>query len=445
MKDLLLKFEAGYVMKVLIVDPSRVVVSTLSMVFGRYGIDSSFVKCGRDALKLLEHEQVDLICFAYELGDMNGIDMFISARVKKLLHHHQPGLMFASTHQKNIVDRALEAGVTECFSKSNLPQLEKFVENFAASSHTRIDGSVLLVEDSSSAVIFYRRTLENMGLSVESCRSAEEAAILIEHQNFDLVISDYVLAGVETGFSVIRAVRDLPGRKSMTPILAISAFENTARKVEILRNGANDFVAKPVVTEELEVRVTNLITLRKLMRRLESQHEAMKLIAMRDQLTSLYNRHYLNSVLPGLVEDSQVRKQPLALMMIDIDHFKEINDVHGHRTGDQVLELVAGAMQRFFRSDDVVVRLGGEEFVVILPNVQLVQAHCRAEELRSNIESLLPCNIPVTVSVGVTVLAGDESYEELFSRADAAMYQSKMNGRNRVEVNAVATQPPNHD
>lgn len=420
-------------MKALIVDPSRVVVSTLTLLFGRYGIDSSFVKCGQEALNLLEHEQVDLICFAYELSDMNGIDMFISARANKLLHH-QPGLMFASTHDKSVVGRALEAGVTECFSKSHLLQLEQFVENFAAGVKGRIDGNVLLVEDSSSATILYRQTLEHMGLSVKSCRSAEEAVILVEQQNFDLVITDYILAGVETGFTVIRAVRDLPGRKAMTPILAISAFDNTARKVEILRNGANDFIAKPVVTEELEVRVTNLITLRKLMRQLEAQHEAMKLIAMRDQLTSLYNRHYLDAVLPGLVEETQIRKRPLALMVIDIDHFKEINDTYGHKTGDQVLELVAGAMQRFFRSDDVLVRMGGEEFVVILPNVPLEQAHERAEQLRCNIESLLPCGIPVTVSLGVTVLAKNERYEDLFSRADAAMYRSKANGRNQVEV-----------
>lgn len=422
-------------MKALIVDPSRVVVSRLSLVFGRNGIDSISVGCGQDALDLLKRESVDMMCFAYELGDMNGIDLFIYARANKLLHH-QPALLFASTHDKNMVDRALEAGVTECFSKNNLPQLEQFVEKLAAVGQVRIDGAVLLVEDSSSAAMLYRRTLERMGLRVEHCRSAEEAIPLIESRNFDLVITDYVLAGVETGFTVIRAVRNLPGRKSMTPILAISAFDNIARKVEVLRNGANDFVVKPVVTEELEVRVTNLITLRKLMRRLESQHEAMKLIAMRDQLTSLYNRHYLDAALPRLMEDTRERKQPLSLMVIDIDHFKKINDTHGHKVGDQVLELASGVMQRFFGSDEVVARMGGEEFVAILPNVSLGQAYDKAEELRSRIESLLPCSIPVTVSLGVAVLVGDERYEDLFSRADAAMYRSKVNGRNRVEVNA---------
>lgn len=131
-----------------------------------------------------------------------------------------------------------------------------------------------------------------------------------------------------------------------------------------------------------------------------------------------------------------MRKKPLALMVIDIDHFKKINDTRGHKIGDQVLELVAGAMQRFFGSDDVVVRMGGEEFVVILPNASLGQAYDRAEELRSSIESLRPCSVPVTVSVGVAVLVGHERYEDLFSRADAAMYRSKAKGRNRVEVSA---------
>lgn len=423
-------------MRALIVDPSRLVVSRLSMLFGRNGIESSSVGCGRDALELLKREPVDIMCFAYELGDMNGIDLFIHARVSKLLHHHQPALMFASTHDKSAVDRALEAGVTECFSKSNLQQLEQFVEKFAALGQVRIDGVVLLVEDSSSAAMLYRRTLEQMGLRVEHCRSAEEAVVLIETRSFDLVITDYVLAGVETGFAVIRAVRDLPGKKAMTPILAISAFDNTARKVEVLRNGANDFVAKPVVTEELEVRVTNLITLRKLMRRLDSQHEAMKAMAMRDQLTSLYNRRHLDAVLPELVENARVRKQPLSLMAIDVDYFKKINDAHGHKVGDQVLELIAGAMQRFFSRDEVVARMGGEEFVAILPNVPLEQASNMGEVLRRRIESLLPCGIPVTVSLGVAVLVGDERYEDLFLRADAAMYISKANGRNRLVVGA---------
>ncbi len=423
-------------MKALIVDPSRVVVCKLSMLFGFYGIDSCSVKCGQEALSLLKHEQVDLVCFAYELIDMNGIDMFIAARAHKLLHH-QPGLMFAATHDKEVVDKALEAGVTECFSKNNLAQLEQFVEKFAANGQGRIDGRVLLVEDSSSAVIFYSRILENMGLKVEHCPSAEEATTLIEQQNYDLIMTDYILAGVETGFSVIRAVRDLPGKKSMTPILAISAFDNTARKVEVLRHGANDFVAKPVVAEELEVRVTNLITLRKLMQRLESQHEAMELMAMRDQLTSLYNRHHLDTALPALVESTRLRKQPLSLMVIDVDHFKKINDTHGHKIGDQVLELIAGAMQRFFCRDEVLARMGGEEFVAILPNVPLPQAFNMGEVLRRRVQSLSPCNIPVTVSLGIAVLDEHECYEDLFSRADAALYRSKEYGRNRVEVSKV--------
>lgn len=161
-----------------------------------------------------------------------------------------------------------------------------------------------------------------------------------------------------------------------------------------------------------------------------------------------------NGLIPALVEMriknrrntwecSQAALRALALMAVDIDPFGKINDAYGHKAGDQVLEPVAGAMQRFFCSDEVVVRMGGEKFAVVLPNAALAQAYDKAEELRSNIESLQPCNIPMTVSLRVAVLVGHECSEDLFSRADAAMYCSKANGRNRVEVSRKMSKPSN--
>ncbi len=420
-------------MNVLIVEPSRTVTSILTSLFGKYGLDTRVAKNGQHGMEMLEEMQSDLLCFAYELGDMDGVDFFTAAKSRKLVHH-QPGLMFSATQRKTVINRALMAGVTECFSKRNLDQLEHFIEQFAMSNRSRISGRVLLVEDSPSAVLFYRQILERMGLQIVPSRSAEEAIEIIKSENFDLVLTDYVLAGSMSGYAVIRAIREQEGKRSLTPILVISSFDDMARKVEILRNGANDFVGKPVVAEELEVRVFNLIKSHKLLNRLEQQHTVMKDIATRDTLTGLYNRYHLNEISPGLIADALESGEKLSLIVLDADRFKKINDTFGHKTGDQVLQQIARRLQKICRADDLVARVGGEEFIVILPGMQISEAEVRAELIRKQLEDLKPCGIRVTASIGVAELASTENYDELFQRADRAMYDAKTNGRNKVEV-----------
>lgn len=416
-------------MNVLIVDSSRVVAHMLSTVFGQHGMAVRVARSGAEGLMLLKEAPADLLCFSYELGDMNGIEFFVTAKANKFIRH-QPGVMFSSTQSKAVLNRALESGVTECFSKRNVRQFEEFVGKFAA--HRRIGGTVLLVEDSQSMAIYYRRILEGMGLQVDHYPSAEAAIERFAAQAYSLVITDYVLAGSESGFSVIRAVRHAEGRKSATPILAVSAFDDMARKIEVLRHGANDFMSKPVLAEELEVRVSNLLTLQRLMRQLESQNETMKDMAMRDPLTGLHNRYYLAEIAPGLISETQEAAETLALMVLDIDHFKNVNDTLGHRMGDRVLEQVALQVKGMCRTDDLVARVGGEEFIVMLPGVDLDTACVRAETLRQSVEALRPGGVAVTVSIGVAALAPRDTYDDLFRRADEAVYDAKKMGRNRV-------------
>lgn len=428
-------------MQALIIEPSRTVASTLAVLFRKYGIEPRITKAGGEALQALEQHAPDLLCFAYELGDMNGVDFYISAKARKLLRH-QPGLMFTSTHRRSVINRAIEAGVTQCFSKNKPEQLEYFIERFSISHRCRTSGDVLLVEDSGVTAQYYKEVLLRLGLRVDICNSAEDAIQRIEAHHYDLVVTDYLLAGSGTGFTVINAVRESPGKIAATPILAISSFDDTARKVEILRSGANDFVAKPVIAEELEVRVLNLLHMRQLMHRLESQHDQMRHLAMRDQLTSLHNRYYLNEEMPGLIADAEEHVAPLSLLAIDVDNFKAINDRHGHQVGDKVLSAIARLIQDACRNDDLVARIGGEEFVAALPGVTLQNAADRAETIRRQAELLYPAGIACTLSIGVTTLLAGDRYDDLFHRADAALYGAKQLGRNRINVAASDHQMP---
>ncbi len=170
----------------------------------------------------------------------------------------------------------------------------------------------------------------------------------------------------------------------------------------------------------------------------DAEHRSGSLI---DPLTGLLNRAQLETRFEELAYQAQVSGQPLAMLMCDIDHFKGVNDGHGHATGDAVLRDAAYAIRRNLRPFDVVYRLGGEEFLAILPGTGPIRALAIAERLRSTVELGPTGGVPITVSVGVSVLsadAEDRTYETMFGRADGALYAAKAAGRNQV----VTADPP---
>jgi len=418
--------------KALIVDPSRFVVFMLSGVCERHNVACVAVRSGGEALAVMRQMPFDLLSFAYELGDMNGIE-FYQQVAQSGLHRRRPAVMFAATHDRAVIERALLAGVTECFSKHQLAEFEKFVAHLSShGAELRMNGQVLLVEDSATAALQCLKILAGMGLIVEHYKSAEEALQRFANHVFDLVLTDYLLAGTGTGLSVIRGVRASGGRKGRVPILAMSSFADATRRIEILRSGANDFIGKPLIAEELRLRIYNLLNTQRLMRQLEMQHEMMKELALHDPLTSLYNRHYLHQRLPELIDKARAAGRPFSLVIVDVDHFKKINDSHGHAAGDLVLVQIAEALLDEAGAHDLLARFGGEEFIVVMPGYTLAEAVAKAERLRAHIAALAPNGITVTASFGVATLAEGEDYEGLFRRADGAVYRAKNAGRNGV-------------
>ena len=418
-------------MKVLLVEPSRFLRSVIGSIFVRYNIDVQMAESGTQALAALREARPEILCFALELGDMRGTDFFREAQRQNLVGFF-PALMITSSTDKAVFDDAVAAGVTDCFPKSDLDGLEQYVEQWQRHATRRLSGRVMLVEDSDTAANFCTDVMVRLGLDVVRFKTAEEAIASLASNDYRIVVTDFVLEGLQTGLSVIRSVRGQKGRKGELPILALSSIDSVARRVDILRAGANDFVTKPVVAEELSARLSNLIMLRELFDRLEAQHELVKEMALRDRLTSLHNRHHLDAEMPKLMAEAAQKGSPLSLMVVDIDHFKKINDSQGHSKGDEVLITVADILRGVCRGQQLLVRYGGEEFVLVLPGATTLQAGLGAERLRERIAAANPAGIPVTASFGITTLIPGDNFDQMFSRADAALYEAKRAGRNQV-------------
>jgi len=211
--------------------------------------------------------------------------------------------------------------------------------------------------------------------------------------------------------------------------------DRTVRGFEL---GANDWLIQPIDPHELRARARNQVRRKFYQDRLRSDLGTALEMALTDPLTGLYNQRYLRRHLSGLMENGQGRQ--LAVLMVDVDHFKSVNDRYGHASGDRALRLIADSLRINTRVFDSVARYGGEEFVVVMPGTGPVEAAIAAERLRVAIEEIefyatAGTRTLLTVSVGVacTPIATD-SPEVLLQAADIALYDAKRNGRNRVEM-----------
>jgi len=252
------------------------------------------------------------------------------------------------------------------------------------------------------------------------------------HLEFDIIITDLLVEGSLNGMGFIREIRKIVPDRSKLPILVISGFDDVTRRIELLNMGANDYIVKPIVKEELVARLSNLVTTKQLFDQVKMQQEQLYQLAMTDQLTGLYNRHSLVQLLPKYFSHSVRHSTPLSVLVLDIDHFKHINDNYGHSKGDDVLRKFGQLITANFRSEDLVARYGGEEFVVIMANSNHDDAIEKAELLRTHIESHLIEGLKVTISIGVACADSHSNFEHMFNQADTALYHAKENGRNQT-------------
>jgi diguanylate cyclase (GGDEF)-like protein len=302
---------------------------------------------------------------------------------------------------------------------------------------------VLLVDDEPVNLALIKRRLEWEDYEVHTAADGREAVARARELIPDLVILD-VMMPVMDGLQACRLLKDDPATRDI-PVIFLSALDDMETKVRGLALGANDYISKPFRAEELVARVRVAIRLKRERDRLREsaedarrRAEAASEMSMTDALTGLLNRFGLRRSLQREYAEARRYARPLACLMIDLDHFKHVNDTYGHAAGDAALMQVARVLTESVRASDVVCRYGGEEFLVLAPETSAEGARALGEKIRAAATLRFFGDgthaFPLTFSVGVAELGAGESANDLIARADHALYNAKERGRNRVEA-----------
>ena len=559
-------------MRLLCVEPTRAFSQLLNSTFEDLEITTELYALGAEALERIStgdqnKTEFDFITVSFYLEDMTAIELIKSIR-NLTCYRYVPIVLITSESSEEILHRALGVGVTDIFQKDEIASLAVFLNRFHRNKDP-IDGCVLCIEDSIAQQQVMRAQLMHMGLDVDCCESIAQGWQLFQLNDYDLVITDIVFEKDLGGIKLVNNIRRYQGEKGDVPILAMSAFDDPVRRIEILNRGANDYISKPVLEEELIARVRGLIANKKYIDTVKAEHEARdqerlrelqllnvamdtqeyvvfvdpegnivkanatfldfvensfdellmrpfldfvpkgktlfrdiwhqlnecehwqgdiwikggrdqlalvqtKVTAIKnesneiikcvfvgvditkkreleadlmhhqnyDQLTSLCNRNMFLELLSKDVSCCERQGFLGALLYVDLDNFKNINDLLGHHVGDVLLKLVADRLQTSLRSKDVVSRLGGDDFAIMLTEVgqDLNAAADYASHFAEQIQSVLSKpfyvndqqtdhQIDTQASIGIAIYPQQQAdVYDILKQADAARYQAKSRG-----------------
>jgi two-component system, cell cycle response regulator len=300
---------------------------------------------------------------------------------------------------------------------------------------TRDDVQIVVAHSDPEARRDLRVPLEYSGHQVEEAASAEEALSACRVIGPEVALVEHRFARVN-GRSLLDELKaDADAYNTAVVVIADGGLEVTAAE-DSLRRGANDLLIEPVIPAELLARVRAAARTKTLQEELVGQGRRLETMLHEDPLTGLFNRRYVLTRLAGLISGARRHGRPLSVAMIDIDHFKRVNDAYGHDAGDAALVATTMAMRDRLRAEDELGRLGGEEFLALLPDATSAAAEIVAESLRASVESVRSrldgLELAVTVSVGWATWDSEEDADALVKRADMALYSAKNAGRNTV-------------
>lgn len=408
--------------KILIVEDSKPILQIHTHLVKKAG----FEPVTAETLAQVQALQDDLDQFFCAIIDFSLPDAPNGEAISYLLAHQVPGIVMTGMIDDRTRNTILKLPVIDYITKESkqaYTYLQHLIEKLTVNSRNK----VLVVDDSSNSRNYLKKLLERHNYSVllASC-GANAIEILDQNPDIKLVITDKEMPNMD-GIALCNHIRARYNKDEIS-IIGVSGADNPALSAKFIKNGANDFLRKPFCPEEFYCRVLQNIEY------LESI-ETIRRQANTDYLTNLYNRRYFFENAGPKVKKLHQEGNDSTLAMMDIDHFKSVNDNYGHDAGDQVLKVTAALIQKHFGQDFLAARLGGEEFSIFFENVSLEQARKRLELFRQEYELQEVSNngqvIKCTVSIGVTSY-NESNIDDLVNKADELLYEAKESGRNQI-------------
>ena len=316
------------------------------------------------------------------------------------------------------------------------------------SSSDIFHGKVLIVDDQEANVILLERMLRGAGyVSIASTMDPGEVCELYRNNRYDLILLDLQMPGMD-GFQVMEGLKKIQ-TDGYLPVLVITA--QPAHKLRALQAGAKDFISKPFEMAEVLARVHNMLEVRLLHEEARNHGKMLESLALKDPLTGLANRRLLDERMSMVLVHARRNKESMAVVYLDLDGFKQINDTFGHGAGDVLLKMVAGRMVAAVREEDTVARLGGDEFVIVLWHVSgtddAAKVALKVIEAVSQPYDIEGHTVSITASAGVGIYpVHGEDADTLMKSADLALYEAKRAGKNvcriseRIDLSAAAPQ-----
>lgn len=445
--------------RVLVVDDLAANVKLLEARLTAEYFDVATAASGAEALAWLAGETPDLVLLDVMMPGMDGFE--VCRRIKAdPATTHVPVVMVSALSDTSDRVQGLEAGADDFLTKpvadaaliarvKALTRLKMAMDELRARLGAGSGPSapppvlpdlpgtgaaVLLVADQPVQARRLAEALDRDGHVLTEAATPDAA--LAAGTGFDLILIDLDLADEDP----LRLCSKLRANEAtrQVPVVLIVDEGDDARLARGLDMGVNDFLVKPLDRNELRARVRSQVRYRRYQQRLRADSQRVMSMAWTDSLTGLYNRAYLADYLPRRLRETQEEGKPLAVLMVDVDHFKAVNDTWGHPVGDRVLGAVARRLQDNVRGFDLVARMGGEEFVLIMP-------HCRHRDMPMVARRLLEAvaaepvrdgdqAIPVSVSMGIALARPDDGPDDLLRRADDNLLAAKRGGRNRAVI-----------
>jgi diguanylate cyclase (GGDEF)-like protein len=292
--------------------------------------------------------------------------------------------------------------------------------------------TILVVDDQRTQTLALKKILEPEW-AVETAQNGTEALKIAQGNPApDLILLDITMPEMD-GYEVCMKLKDFASTENI-PVIFLTALDDQVNEAFGLQLGAVDYIIKPARASIVRARIRNHLALRNAQAELALKNQELERLAIHDRLTGLYNRRKLDESLDQEIERAARYNRPLSVIMLDLDHFKKVNDTCGHPAGDAVLVEAAVRLKKALRANDTVGRWGGEEFLIFCPETALTAAVGLAERLRQTFaDQDFPEAGCLTASFGVAAYRSEDLPNKLLSRADNALYRAKNNGRNRVE------------